>query len=100
MENPTASETTQATSPAPYPIMVPSSTVVAWAARGAMAVAKAAIAAAFGLNSTLASVSGITTGALNAGLVLDGVEKAEQHAMMAAKKKASWKVFMMLIDSF
>lgn len=47
MANPTASETTHATNPAPYPIIVPSSTVAALAAKGAIAVAKAATAAAF-----------------------------------------------------
>lgn len=59
--------------------------------------AKAAIAAAFG--ATLASAAGITAGALNAGLVLWGVENAEAHAMMAAKRKVIWKVFMVLMFS-
>lgn len=86
MENPTARETTQATSPAPYPITVASSTSAALAANGAMAVAKAATAAAF-LFSTLASE--ITAGALKAGLVLGvGVLKAEVHATTAAKIRA------------
>merc|ERR1719330_986013 len=53
MENPTARETTQATRPAPYPITVASSTSAAWAAKGAMAVAKAATAALLELDSTL-----------------------------------------------
>ena len=49
IEKPTANETTHATKPAPYPIMVDSSTTVfsACAANGAIAVAKAATAAVF-----------------------------------------------------
>ena len=88
MENPTARETTQATRPAPYPITVASSTSAAWAAKGAMAVAKAATAAVLELDSTLASATGITAGALKAGLVLEGVEKADVHATRAAKRRA------------
>lgn len=95
MENPTARETTHATSPAPYPITVASSTSAACAANGAMAVAKAATAAAF-LFSTLASAWGITAGCLKAGLLFEGAEKAEVHAITAAKRKAMvWKVFIL-----
>jgi len=93
MVNPTASETTHATRPAPYPMITPSSTA-ALAAKGAIAVAKAATAATFGFPSTVASAFGMIAGALKVGRVLCGVEKADTHAMMAAKRKASWKVFM------
>ena len=87
MENPTARATTQATRPDPYPITVASSTSAACAANGAIAVAKAATAAVF-LFSTLASE--ITAGALKAGLVFGlGVEKAEVHATIAAKIRAT-----------
>ncbi len=86
IENPTARETTHATSPAPYPITVASSTSAALAANGAIAVAKAATAAAF-LFSTLASE--IAAGALKVGLVFgEGVEKAEVHATTAARIRA------------
>jgi hypothetical protein len=95
MENPTARETTHATSPAPYPITVASSTSAAWAAKGAMAVAKAATAAAFLLFSTLASTLGVAT-CLMALVFGEGVEKAEVHAITAAKKRARvWKVFIL-----
>lgn len=88
MENPTARETTQATRPAPYPITVASSTSAAFAANGAIAVAKAATAAVF-LFSTLASE--ITAGALKEALVLGfGVEKAEVHATIAARTRAMY----------
>ena len=97
MENPTASETTHATRPAPYPITVASSTSEACAAIGAIAVAKAAIAAAFG--STFASAFGITAGALNAGLVDGfGVENAEAHATIIAKMNAT-EVFMVALNN-
>ena len=92
MENPTASETTHATRPAPYPITVASSTSAALAANGAMAVANAATAAVF-LFSTLASV--ITAGPLNCLVLGDGVENADAHATTAAKTRAMvWKVFI------
>jgi len=95
--NPTARDTTQATSPAPYPIIVPSSISVACAAKGAMAVANAATAAAFWLLAALASTLGTTATGLNV-VLGDGVENADAHATTAAKMNAMvWKVFMLEI---
>ena len=89
MENPTARETTHATSPAPYPMTVASSTSVAWAAKGAMAVAKAATAAAF--------FSSLTTNSLFIGaLLMESADlatgrvagaKPETHATAATKRR-------------
>jgi len=84
----------QATSPAPYPITVASSTSAAWAANGAIAVANAAKAAALGLASTFASALGMTALVLKAGRD-DGVENADAQATITAIRRATdWKVFM------
>ena len=85
MENPTARDTTQATSPAPYPITVASSTSAALAANGAIAVANAATAAL--LSAALASTFGTTPAGLKEVFGV-GVEKAEAHATTAAKIRA------------
>ena len=95
MAKPTARETTHATSPAPYPIIVPSSTSAACAAKGAMAVAKAATAAAL-----LSLVSLMGSGSLLAarGFTADervatGV-KAEAQATIRAIRR-TLKVFIL-----
>jgi len=103
MANPTASETTHATSPAPYPIMTPSSISVAWAAKGAMAVANAAIAAAFLLSEVSESL-GTAASALTA--LTDGARvvgatgaNAEAQATRATSRMATvWQFFIFYIS--
>jgi len=96
MANPTARETTQATSPAPYPITTPSSISAAWAAKGAMAVAKAATAAALLSLRGEASLSlGRAAKGLAAGrAVCETGAKAEAHATMAARTRI-WQFFIL-----
>jgi len=100
MENPTARETTQATSPAPYPMMVPSSTSAALAARGAKAVTMAAMAALLGAKSLEASSRGawlMERAALKAGRATLAAGGAKAMAEAArAKRVTIWKVFILL----
>merc|ERR1719273_1308668 len=101
MANPTASETTQATSPAPYPITTPSSTSAAWAAKGAMAVAKAATAAAFWSFTEVSDSLGTAARGLTARTEGDRVvgatgAKAVVTATMAARRRATvWQLFIL-----
>jgi len=103
--NPTASETTHATSPAPYPITTPSSISAAWAAKGAMAVANAAIAAAFLSLSDVSESLGTADSALTA--LIDGARvvgatgaKADAQATMATRRTATvWQFFMLDISA-
>ncbi len=96
MANPTARETTQATSPAPYPITTPSSISAACAAKGAMAVAKAATAAALESLRGEASLSlGRAAKGLAAGrAVCETGAKAVAQATMAARIKI-WQFFIL-----
>ena len=100
MVNPTARETTQATSPIPSPITVLSSSVsvVACAARGAIAVAKATRAAALGCMTLAGSWDILLMAmvvALKAGRATDAGAKAAAQAMTTAIRM-TWNDFMVV----